>query len=71
MIATEEIYIGCTENLMERLSDHNNGSATHTKKYRPWKIISYHVFEDKLKAFEFEKYLKSHSGRAFAQKRLL
>ena len=28
------------------------------------------VFYDKYKAFEFEKYLKSGSGRAFAKKRL-
>lgn len=27
-------------------------------------------FPDKYKALEFEKYLKSHSGRAFAKKRL-
>jgi hypothetical protein len=27
-------------------------------------------FPDKYKALAFEKYLKSHSGRAFAKKRL-
>jgi len=30
----------------------------------------YCAFPDKYKALAFEKYLKSHSGRAFAKKRL-
>ena len=36
----------------------------------PVKLNTYIAFYDKYKAFEFEKYLKSGSGRAFAQKRL-
>ena len=31
----------------------------------------YLAFDDQNKAIEFEKYLKSHSGRAFRDKRLL
>jgi putative endonuclease len=31
---------------------------------------TYIAFMDEKKAFEFEKYLKSGSGRAFAKKRL-
>lgn len=31
----------------------------------------YLAFEDKVKAYEFEEYLKSGSGRAFGDKRLL
>jgi len=41
------VYIGCTEDLNERIN------------------IS---FQDKYKAFAFEKYLKSGSGRAFLKK---
>ncbi|MDX2095626.1 MAG: GIY-YIG nuclease family protein, partial [Alphaproteobacteria bacterium] len=37
----------------------------------PWELVWYCAFPDKYKALEFEKYLKSHSGRAFANKRLL
>ncbi|TRZ64951.1 MAG: GIY-YIG nuclease family protein, partial [Spirochaetia bacterium] len=32
---------------------------------------TYITFNDKYKAFEFEKYLKSGSGRAFINKHLL
>ena len=62
-------YTGATANLKQRLPDHNTGRSTHTAKYRPWEVIWYSAFQDKYKALEFEKYLKPHSGRAFAKKR--
>ncbi len=37
----------------------------------PWELANYIAFKDKGAAYEFEKYLKSHSGRAFLKKRLL
>lgn len=64
-----QIYIGVTENFDKRLSHHNHGTTPHTNKYKPWVLIFYTVFEDKLIAYKFEKYLKSGSGRAFAKKR--
>jgi predicted GIY-YIG superfamily endonuclease len=63
-------YIGWTEDLQRRLHDHNSGSFCHTKQYKPWKIVVFVQFLDKLKALDFEKYLKSGAGHAFAQKRL-
>lgn len=59
-----------TSNLKQRLADHNAGRSTHTAKFTPWAIECYIAFPDKQKAYDFEKYLKSHSGRAFASKRL-
>jgi predicted GIY-YIG superfamily endonuclease len=47
---------------------HNNGEVPHTSKNKPWKIQTAISFNDKTKALAFEKYLKSHSGRAFAKK---
>ena len=66
----EQVYIGNTVNIKQRLETHNSGGSPHTKQYRPWKIVLLLVFEDKLKATAFEKYLKSGSGNAFAKKRL-
>lgn len=68
--APSEEYIGASENLKQRLEDHNNGKSTHTSKFAPWKLLWYCAFSDKYKALEFERYLKSHSGRAFTKKRL-
>lgn len=63
-------YIGLTMNLKQRLADHNAGKSLHTSKYMPWRLVTYVAFSDIAKAREFERYLKSGSGHAFAKKRL-
>jgi predicted GIY-YIG superfamily endonuclease len=63
-------YIGFTEDLQARLKTHNGGEVSHTSKYRPWRIKTAIAFTDRPQALEFERYLKSSSGRAFAKKRL-
>jgi predicted GIY-YIG superfamily endonuclease len=67
----EQTYISYTSVLKNRLKDHNNGKSSHTAKYLPWKMIFYSAFEDKKTALDFEAYLKSHSGKAFSNKRLI
>ena len=66
----EQRYTGLTTDLDKRLAAHNAGQSSHTAKYCPWKLVGYLAFFDKDKALDFEKYLKSGSGRAFAEKRL-
>lgn len=61
-------YVGITEDLRYRLKAHNTGSVPHTSKFAPWRIETVVAFRDKAKATAFEKYLKTHSGRAFAKK---
>jgi predicted GIY-YIG superfamily endonuclease len=62
-------YVGLTSDIEKRLAAHNAGQSTHTSKFRPWELVCYLAFADETKAVEFEKYLKSGSGKAFAQKR--
>lgn len=66
--ADNEPYTGCTDDLKARLDRHNNGYVPATKDRRPLKLISYFAFTNKYTAFNFEKYLKSGSGRAFLKK---
>ena len=63
-------YSGFTENFKERLAEHNAGKSTHTSALRPWRIKTCIAFTDRQAALEFERYLKTASGRAFAKKRL-
>ncbi|MDE1901091.1 MAG: GIY-YIG nuclease family protein [Alphaproteobacteria bacterium] len=65
----EQKYVGVTEDLKKRFEDHNRGFSEHTAKYKPWELVAYHAFHDKYKAYGFEKYLKTGSGKAFANKR--
>jgi len=60
-------YTGMTKDLESRLKDHNSGKVPFTAKYRPWRIETVIAFRSREKASNFEKYLKSHSGRAFAK----
>ena len=63
-------YVGCTEDLRARLHKHNRGEVPHTGRFRPWKVKTAIAFSNQERAFAFERYLKSSSGRAFARKRL-
>ena len=67
----EIIYVGYTLDINARLKTHNCGDSIHTAKYKPWELIWYCSFSNKVQAMAFEKYLKSHSGRAFMKKRLV
>jgi predicted GIY-YIG superfamily endonuclease len=66
----ERHYVGITADLRTRLKKHNAGEVRHTSKYAPWMIKTYVAFSDQKRAFAFERYLKSPSGRAFAKRRL-
>ena len=64
-------YTGMSEDVEKRLQDHNWLQANYSKTKAPFELIWYCSFKDKKKALDFEKYLKSGSGFAFARKRLV
>ena len=64
-------YTGCTSDLKGRVERHKHDQVPATKNKLPIKLMSYFAFDGKYKAFEFEKYLKSGSGRAFLKRHLL
>ena len=66
----EHFYVGLTDDLRDRLRRHNAGEVAHTSKFRPWRIKTAVAFTDRQRASEFERYLKTASGRAFTKKRL-
>ena len=64
-------YTGFTDlGIDERLAYHNRGKVAHAARNVPWQVKTYISFNDRDRALAFERYLKSHSGRAFAAKRL-
>ena len=65
---TEHYYVGATSDLRARLKRHNAGEIAHTAKYLPWSLKTYIAFADEQRAFAFERYLKSGSGRVFAKR---
>ena len=61
-------YVGLTSDVIARLTWHNAGRCTHTTKYRPWELHVVVQFASAQHAVQFERYLKSGSGRAFAKR---
>ena len=61
-------YVGMAGDLDDRLGAHNSGKVSHTSEFLSWRTETAIAFRDKAKAVAFERYLKSHSGRAFATK---
>ena len=56
-------YIGYASDLQKRFQEHNNGKSLATKPFRPYKLIFYEAFLDRIDAKNREKYLKSGYGR--------
>jgi len=70
-MSPSKLQLGITNNLKNRLQNHNAGKSTHTNKFKPWKIVWYCAFQDENKAKKFELYLKTASGIAFRNKRFI
>ena len=67
-IIKDRYYVGLTSNIGTRLEEHNTGQVRWTMPYRPWQLEVFFSFRDDTKAREFERYLKTGSGRAFCKR---
>ena len=59
----ENLYVGFTSDLKERIKRHENGEVNSTKFRRPFRLIFYEAFYNKYDALAREKYLKSGYGK--------
>ena len=57
------LYIGYTSDLRKRFKQHNNGESQATKPFRPYKLIFYEAFLNRIDAKNREEYLKGGYGR--------
>ena len=69
-LSNGDIYVGSTNDLRRRVSSHEAGQVISTKGLRPVVLRSYLAVEDEPQARALERYFKSGSGKAFANKRL-
>ncbi|MDO8560703.1 MAG: GIY-YIG nuclease family protein [bacterium] len=67
-------YTGSTENITERILMHNDLSPSkarlHKTTYRkgPWKLIYATNFKTRREALQFEKFLKTGTGRKWIKR---
>jgi predicted GIY-YIG superfamily endonuclease len=66
-----QTYVGLTADVPRRLATHNSGGSRATAAHRPWALIVSIEFVDPSRAEDFEQYLKSGAGRAFAKRFLV
>ncbi len=59
------IYVGLSNDVNRRLSEHNSGKNKTTKAYRPFELIFKEKYNTRSEAREREKYLKSGVGKEF------
>jgi putative endonuclease len=65
-VVDNTFYVGYSENLKSRISDHNKGKSIYTTKKRPWCLIYYEAYASKKDAQARERKLKYH-GKAYTQ----
>ena len=61
-------YVDLTADPRQRLEAHNAGLTPSTLTHRPWRILVCIEFDEEAPALEFERYLKTGSGREFARR---
>ncbi len=55
----DDLYIGSTENLDDRIALHNAGRVKSTKFCRPWQLAGYEEYNSRNEAVRREKFLKT------------
>lgn len=70
-LSKDFLYIGSTNSLERRCTEHNDGMVQSTKAYIPLKLVGFIAVETELQARELEKYFKTGSGKAILKKRIL
>ena len=63
-------YTGATENLKERIKDHNYGRVKSTKERRPLKLVYFEGCFSKKDATKRERYLKTSWGKRYIKNRI-
>ena len=57
------IYVGMSQDLRRRLSEHNQGKVQSTSPYAPWRLFFSEPVGDSEQARVKEKYYKAASGK--------
>ena len=58
------LYVGRTDNLRERIAEHQAGKTWTTKRMLPIKLVFYEAFLSKDDAVRRERYFKSSKGKS-------
>jgi predicted GIY-YIG superfamily endonuclease len=68
---TTWVYVGSTNNIRRRISEHKSGFSIYTAKYLPVYLAGYIAVQKCKTARQLEKYLKVGSGKTLLKHRFL
>jgi putative endonuclease len=57
------LYIGYSENLKRRFTEHQKGLSLATKPYRPFNLVFYEAYKAMSDAKRREQYFKTQKGK--------
>jgi putative endonuclease len=63
----DKFYIGCTENIENRLAQHNAGLSDFTSKGMPWILMYSETFNSRAEAAKREQAIKKKKSRKYIE----
>jgi putative endonuclease len=60
-------YVGLTDDILRHLAAHNRGELPQTARHGPWRLHVLMKFGTAESAAQFEKFLKTATGREFTR----
>jgi putative endonuclease len=63
----DRYYVGYSEDVAKRLSEHNNGLSTYTSKAQDWELKYQLPFKSREEAVKEEKRIKAKKSRKYIE----
>lgn len=67
-ISSGRYYVGHTDDLMRRLSEHNTGMTKYTQRDKPWKVVYTEQYATRSEAMKREHEIKKKKSRKYIEK---
>jgi putative endonuclease len=64
---TRRYYIGSSEDIENRLEEHNSGETKSIRKGIPWKLIHNEQFETRAETVKKEKQIKARGAKRYLE----
>ena len=64
-----DLYVGSTQNIENRLHLHNSGRVKSTKGYKPWILLESESYPMRSKAVQRERFLKTGQQKELLRKK--
>ena len=61
----DKYYVGYTNDLERRLTEHNRKKGKYTDRGIPWRLVHQEEYESKSEAMNREKFIKSQKSRQY------